>query len=104
LEKATKAAMKMSCLWAFPALFRMLLPSMEALFSGGATGRHEPPSKDYHWQKTMLNVQIIASKPLTIWRELDIIQLVSIRSLAPGHDMNAEGTDHTLASNARALK
>ncbi|MBR2796476.1 MAG: hypothetical protein IKE17_01845 [Clostridia bacterium] len=61
-------------------------------------------TKDYRWLKTMLNVQIIALKPLTIWRDLAIIQLVSIRSLAPGHDMTAEGTDHTLASNAKSFE
>ena len=51
----------------------------------------------------MLNVLVIAIYPLTQGRKLDIIQLVSIRSLAPGHDMNATGTDHTLASNAKSF-
>ena len=51
----------------------------------------------------MLNVQIIAIKPLTLGWELDIIQIVSIRSLAPGHDMR-EGTDHTFANRAKSFR
>ena len=53
--------------------------------------------------KVMLNVQIIAIKPLTQGLEFDIIQLVSIRSLAPGHDM-CEGTDHTFANRAKSFR
>ena len=51
----------------------------------------------------MLNVQIIAIKQLTQGMELVIIQLVSIRSLAPGHDM-CEGTDHTFANRVKSFR
>ena len=43
-----------------------------------------PPSFDYTRLKMMLNVLINAMEPLTLWLKLDIIHLVSIRSLAPG--------------------
>ena len=52
--------------------------------------------------KMMLNVLIIARKPLTQRQELAIIQLVSVRSLAPGNDMIAKELTTPLQKVQRA--
>ena len=62
METAKKAAMKISCLWAFPALFRVLLPSMNsaifrrrdgkarAAFEGLSLAENDVKCSDYRLQ------------------------------------------------------